>query len=863
MSPAPPIAAGARVAAPMREVQFAGRQRPMLGRFILFLPLLPAAEDQRLRQDAAAVLRGEEGTQRWAALAGWLGAEPELRVQCRRSGLTAALDVRSAADVQLLPLGGGVVAELVYRGGDGGEKRQAVQAVADTGGRTFKLNLPFPDTPAGRSLYAEVVAAMSTPDGMALALSYTHRYRVPAPPPRPVLTADHARVLRDITAVRAQPAAIRADHAVIMPRRRADSEFVRPGIPRPEIPPRHTPPPSPPPPPPPAESPQPVETSFAHALRFALFRRLDDTSAFPDLPRQQQNGWGQVPGREGRKPLHFRDSPRADAFFYLPTAFKLGFYSDGQAGRPPMRAEHYVAEGGQHRVKVTLVALPHIEDAEREELRAYLRDVVLQRMVPFVRLTPAAGLAATFASDLGSGPAEDARTLPAGIRFTAADAIPDERVVLQFDMEAVHYALFCELLRAGLHGQVLLAAAGVSEGIDVHLRLDDVVTNAIGVTQQAEPAPEGAAEGAPPPASPKLAVANLLDLPVELSSVRIGLVDTGEVAGMVFEAEEQELARAQRLEPKAAVTFPIAPRGSIQSWDDTVVALGPVRVDGGSPEDWLDRVHRDPSLQPQAFQVRVQPVLPAQGAERVQFLRLRLYRDGEAAPREERQLLPAAGALELPVRMTLAELAGSAGQAATFSLEYDCLYADGGASLPQRVAIDPEVRDLPLLALLEAPGATYRVEHDGGKPELDRAAAAELIERLRGEGKRWRVYALTQRPAEPPVEPDPVHTPDPQPPDPTPTTGPAVSILTDLLAPAFDGGQLQRAFVVLQPVGAGAASSTLVFDSQNRAQQTWRPTAGTIPPFAYKITYLYAGGTFRQSEGTEAGLVLVLDPPAV
>src|SRR4029453_1749846 len=108
--------------------------------------------------------------------------------------------------------------------------------------------------------------------------------------------------------------------------------------------------------------------------------------AFPDLPRAGQSGWGQVPGREGKAGLHYRDSPEADSFFYLPTAFKLGYGADESSTRPPMRAEIYLDDAGQHRVRATLVALPFIDEPDREALRLHVRSAVLQDTIPFLPL---------------------------------------------------------------------------------------------------------------------------------------------------------------------------------------------------------------------------------------------------------------------------------------------------------------------------------------------------------------------------------------------------------------------------------------------------------------------------------------------
>jgi hypothetical protein len=89
-----------------------------------------------------------------------------------------------------------------------------------------------------------------------------------------------------------------------------------------------------------------------------------------------------------------------------------------------------------------------------------------------------------------------------------------------------------------------------------------------------------------------------------------------------------------------------------------------------------------------------------------------------------------------------------------------------------------------------------------------------------------------------------------------------VSIVTDLLGPALAAGALKKVFVVLQPVTAGAPSSTIAFDQDHQEAQSWRPSSGQIPPFKYQVTYVYAGGATKRVEGTESNLLLLLDPPA-
>jgi hypothetical protein len=356
---------------------------------------------------------------------------------------------------------------------------------------------------------------------------------------------------------------------------------------------------------------------------------------------------------------------------------------------------------------------------------------------------------------------------------------------------------------------------------------------------------------------------NLLDVPVEIASARVSLVDKGTIPGLIFDVEEHDLVAGQRLEPRQTAKTPITPR-QIAGWDETVVTLGEVKVLGGSADEWLARVHRDPSLQPREFRIKVDVRLPSAGADRVQLVRLKLFKDGDHQVRTEHSFVPGSPPWNLAVAMTLAELMGQAGQPPSFSLEFDCLYTDGTLSLPQRVAVRPGMSELPVLALVETPTSTYTVESDGPegstRAEVDRAGAAALVERLRAEGKRWKIYARQPQPAD---TSQPTTTTPTGPPQPTPAGGAEVSIVTDLLAERFRTGKLKQVFVTLQTMAEGGPSSTLLLDAQSATGQRWRPASGAIPPFKYKVVYLYEGDVVRQAEGIEQNLLLLLDPPTL
>lgn len=819
-------------------------------------------------QAAAAALgagqqAASEDGRAWKALQAWLDATT-LVVQCRRTGLVIVTSTGAPTGPGLLPLAGEPSAAIVWK--SGAETRtQPLAVMLDLTQRQVKLLLPFDQTPEGRELYGIVAGALTTPEAeAAVTLSCTHSFatRVPAPPPTPAPTPaptarpitrrpggvtvgplvtgrvrDHrtsvvARVAQPMVVATARPAPPAVSpalaRATVLDRQtlalskaiRADMVFA------------------------PVQTGEPTVQAGSLASQFtaSLLRPRDDVQAFPDLPRQTRDGWGQVPGRAGKPPLHFRDAGKPDSFLYLPTAFKLGFGSEGDSARPPMRAEMYLDTTGAHRVKVTLVALPYIDEAERDVLRSHLKTAVLLDTVPFVRLSPAGGVTARFLPDFSAGTAGDTVGLPAGITFSALEVAPDKWLLLQFDMEAAVYAVFCALLAKGIRGRVVLEAQGVTQGVSVLLDLREVVSDAVKVTL----------------ADLDLSVENAIDLPATISSLRAALLDTGPLPGLVFDVEEHELVSGsgQPIAPLGTWSGAVAPE-RIAGWDEAVLSVGPIRIDGGAPDTWLDRVNRDPSLQPQPVKIRVALTVPALVADRVELVQVRLMREGEATPRQEHRLTPGRDPLEMAVDLTLAELTAAANTPPLY-LEYETLQRDGRLSLPQRLAIRPTQRDLVVVALADLDNSIYTIDAQTAegttREEGDRARAVETVERLmQTPSARWQVYARSG------AAPTPVPTPAPTP-TPAPPGGPEIAVLTDLIAPAIDDGTLKKVFVVLR-ASADGPSSTLVFEPGHVDRAGWRPTTGTAPPFIYSVTYQPATGPTRRVDGTGEGASLLLEWP--
>src|SRR5262249_10028888 len=159
-----------------------------------------------------------------------------------------------------------------------------------------------------------------------------------------------------------------------------------------------------------------------------------------------------------------------------------------------------------------------------------------------------------------------------------------QRLVLVFEMDALDYSIFCELLRHGLHGKGLVDAEAIQPQIDVILNLDDIVTNA--VTPDYSKAMD--------PQTPSLVLSNSLSLPVMIPSFTVSLIDKGTVPGLILAAQEVSLLNGQQIAANGTLTTVLTP--TIPTWDAVVISTNAGAVNGGTVDDWFARVHRDPSL---------------------------------------------------------------------------------------------------------------------------------------------------------------------------------------------------------------------------------------------------------------------------
>jgi hypothetical protein len=816
-------------------------------------PLLDAAQESQLKQNPIPATDLLVAGTKFRPLSTWLADPASAIVQCTKSVLRISL---SAADggANLMPLAGGQITAATLVNLPNFAAVPPLQLKLDEQQRRLNLSLQFPANNA-QALYEALIKAMMDPASkVGINLSYTHLYAVMTtaaaigPVMRPV---DPSVLVRPVVVERPDPGVVLHPYPYPYPQ-----------------------------PPPQPVTPHRQERFLALNFTFPICRTQDTKpDPYPDWPKPPTvRIWDSYPidPDNSNRQVFFKASSTPDCFYYLPTMYKLGFYVDEQGSlQLPIVAQNYLAGKDDYRVKVKLIALPFIEDAVRENLREHIRTKVLNNQLPYVGVIPAAGVSCKFGSDFTpvSQSSTGAGSLPATIQFTAGSLAAEQRLAFDFDMAAFDYSLFGEILRHGIVGTLFFDdGTDLHYGVPVSMRLDDIIANSLEFQVNTD------ATGN----TRSISLGNILDFPVQIGQARVFFLKRGEVfPEMVFDAEGVIFLTSghefpPKNDPQAAVDFPLKPTRT--DWNHASVALGTIHANAGTADDWLNRVNRDPSLQPQQFVIHVDLIIPDSAKQVLGAVQLKIYLDGEAAPRKDRQVVPSAPAWDLPVDMTLAELMGTGGQRATFSLEYYSIYQDGSLGLAQRVELDPSGSELPLMVLRETAATRYTVVYDdeSGEHQMrgDRAAVEATIANLRQAGRRWKLFAQ-----EPQAPPAPTGTPDAPTTPVTPagggagtTTPPAtgtqpaagtITIVTDLLGDRFANGKLKQVFAELQPVTDGAASTSFSFDASHHDAQAWRPANPSVPPFKYRITFLYEGSVVRQTEGTERGSILILDPPAI
>ncbi len=494
-------------------------------------------------------------------------------------------------------------------------------------------------------------------------------------------------------------------------------------------------------------------TTTVHQTRMAqteiaqlTWHAQSEADCFPDVPRAGVTGdWRQItrqaaPGGSTTN-LFYRPGGRPEVFFYLPTAYKLGFHAGDDGSDPPglpFRVTMARAADGLVTISVTMTAMPYLADDDRAYLRNYIMQNGLQGTQPYVELEAASGMAATFQGDFLSA---DQPVANSSIRYQLTAATSD-LLEIQFTMDELDYGLLVPMLQRGITGEVVLSAENQAFPVPVALRLDEVITNAIAV----DVAPNGVTGSAPFVGS--LTLTNRLAYPVQMESLGVDLVYAGAQSDIVFGAEELS-ARGVTFPLEIAASATSSPLNYVPSlpvWTRTAVVPGVVSVDGPAPADWIATVNRDPSLQPSKISVTLSPAVPAAHAADIRSITVSVFEAGAATARQPPLDIAPGHDAPIELDLSLAELAAGANVRTGYFLEFTSRFVDDTRSLPQRIAFDLTRRSIDLLALWEPAGASYFVDSDTTIGPLTREAASQVIDLLRQTNKTWAVRAVAPQP---------------------------------------------------------------------------------------------------------------------
>lgn len=848
------------------------------------LALEPASQETQLKQTpvpAGVDFKLHNGT-RCRPLETWLQAPTTANVLCQHTGLSVVV-TRGDSAIQPFALSSAPTATLKWSDGGGSHTAQFSDVTLDPGQGRLSLHLAFGSDAAGRKLYDAVYCAMTTPSSNIVAtVDYKFGYSIMQAPPvvpfhptpvpiHPMPVPIHPTPIPfhppplpvHPTPVPVHPLPVGVHPIPFTVAPPPPRGLATPVLGHGTLPPVNT---TTPPPAPVATS-QTLEKTFDIPLWRAPGSQPDP---YPDVVKPGATGWDSFTPPKGGDTLFYKPSSDALTYYYIPGQYTLGFCAEDDGSvRPPIAADSYVT-GDDYRIRVTLVALPVIDAAQREALRKHICQDVLHNLVPYVGLALAPGLDPHFVDgsfgslETGGGTSTN---LPASVQVKSVDLATESRLVFQLDMEAMDYAIVCDLLRRGIRGRLTLDDTKFSHTVDIVLRLDRLTARALDLKGSDR----------------HVQVTNLLPYPMKIEPVTAFFVALGESGGMVFAAESHELFSDGHLlgakdQPDAAIQADV-PVASSEAYSTLLLVPGAMYPQAGTPDDWLNRVSRDPSLTPRGYALAVSPVVTNSVTAAVSALNVTLYRDGDPKPRFD-QPVPLATPTTINVLASLADLMGVDGRPPTFSIEYYSHYKDGTTGLPQRTQVDPTQKTLTILPLAETADCQYVFEYNedtGAKrtDPLDRDTALAMVDQLRGYGMPWTISIV--RPSTATTDPPDDHTTQdghttpvdggnggdpikPKTPGLPAYTGAPVTIVTSLLAFAPDG--LQQVFVVLATADPGAATNTFVLDATNHAQQSWKPAVGTLPPFTYKVTYRYAGGGTKVVSGSESDMVLLLDPPA-
>jgi len=723
------------------------------------VPQFPADQESAITADATAIVT-DEGGARWCTLNAWVGFDANVGTvawQCRRTQLTVTLPC-VVPGVQVLPFSAGSpTASLDV--GNGTLLPLTVVVDADA----VRLVASFADDATGAASYDAAIGALSASAGAKISVSCSHDLTIHIPgntgiaggldiqtPPIRITripAALRASVFTQAAEISPGRARARIAHPLVGRARFAPDQTILAGL---------------------SVSENPDVTVLASQLsversdwrRVFLPGILDNThvatvvqqgagqlahqpqsdaSAFPDIPRRQTGGWLQVSPTGSTTSLHCLPGERPELFYFLPTEYRLGFYASEDSGAPatPFRVTMARDTDGRTTITVTMTAMPYLSDADRAQLSQFLLQHELQGTQPYVELRAASGLKASFQADFLS---DGQPVAMSSITYALAGTPTSDLLQIKFTMDQLDYGLLAAMLAKGITGAVVLADDHVSVAVPVHMLLDRVITNAVRV--QLPPVPDPP----PDPYSASVVLTNTLTYPVSMETMQLSLVAAGHESGIVFDAQQISLLSTPLALDAGASSPPLTYTPSTPSWTSVVTVPGVVTVNGPNPQDWIDAVNRDPSLQPSKVSIMLSPSVPAAQADSIRSVTVAVYAAGDTTPRQPPVDIASGHEAPLELQLTLTQLAAGLDLRTGFFLEFTSRFVDDTRSLPQRVALDLTRSTLDLVVLWEPPGASYYVDADTSIGPVTRDVASQLITQLRTSGKTWAVRAVASTP---------------------------------------------------------------------------------------------------------------------
>ncbi len=713
-------------------------------------PVFALDQETAIAANAGATITSEDG-RRWCQLDTWVdwpNSSSTASWQCRASQLTITLP-RTVADADVLQISPGFPQASLALPNDA---QLPLTAAVDAGG--LRLAASFTADAAGRQLYDAAIGALSNGDSggpqLTIATSHYLAIRDPAatpPDPGPVQPPQprrwpgrHFPVERQVREVEPFAGRLTADaipvketlQPILWPQVLVDA--VGPGSDlnrRIFLP-----------PPPPPDNSQPAPTRPATVAQQGVarlpWRPQSDATAFPDIPRSNTTGgWLQVTPAGSTRSLSIHSGSRPELFYYIPTAYKLAVHArdDGTGAPPaPMRVTMARPTPDHVTISVTLTAMPYLADADRAELRKYLVEQVLGQS--YIELVPATGLTASFRGDFLS---EGAPVAASSIRYQLAGAATSELLAIEFTMDELDYGLLVPMIERGITGAIVLTGEdNFTAEVPVDLRLDDVITNAIGVAVAPVP------DDPPMPYVGSVTLTNHASYPIRMERLDLALVSVGDQSDIVFDTQQLSLLAAPLEVAAGATSAPLTYTPTIPVWTQTSIVPGVTALVGPAPSDWINAVNRDPSMAPTKLTVTLSPSVPASAVNDVRAVTVSVFDVGSVTARKPPVDISPAHDSPLEVDLTLSDLAGGVDVRSGYFLEFSTRYANDTRSLPQRIALDLSRSVLDLIVFVEPAAADYYVDSDTTVGPLTRAAAQQVIDTLRAGGRTWTVRAVPQ-----------------------------------------------------------------------------------------------------------------------